>query len=117
MNREAHRAMPVPPEIPIARSAAMRVSTSRMTPRGCRTERDANADLVLPTRHGVHRQAIQAHAGEQQPDSAEKAGNLCEQTLLRQRGADLIGQRPERQGQVGIDLGRGLRNASRQQCR
>ena len=59
----------------------------------------------------VRRDAVQAESGEQQGERAKEPGQLRDQTFLRQRRVDVIGQRPEGQRELRIHRADGGRDA------
>ena len=78
---------------PVATPAASRIAASRMHHpdhvRAIRAERHADPDLVLPARHHVRHDAVEADGGEQRGEAAEEPRQRRHQPLPQQRIAHL----------------------------
>src|SRR5438128_7685357 len=70
---------------------------------GCgRPERHADADLRATAGDAVRGQPIESKSSEEERQHTKESRKHRDKALLRQRGADLIGQRPEREHQIRI---------------
>ena len=81
----------------------VRASTKNNGVRGG-AERHADANLGPAAAHRVRRDAVEAKAGEEQRQDAEERRQCRDDTLLRERGVDVILERSQGDSEIAVNL-------------